>query len=352
MLDVWELQIKQNEQVKNNRYPLSFSLCLSLCLSLSVSLSLSLSPTHSLLAGCWTGRRLLFFYQLGLIGTIVAVFYLASRMLMMTRSFEATYNTLGTDDETFDFDYYEESISTRFNQFYFSSIQTCTDSKYAFFWGFINDHCPQEMGLLNCMKCEDYSITSCPADEQTCFSDSPYSHQACAYNLCRGPILDYVIAYSRYAPHSTFFNSLFFIRPLSEYLVFFGVFQLGLLFLNCLLICYTEKDSVEEMLIKSGTIGNGREHQGPQDSPKRRPKKKERDIEEGKSESRSGERESRHSSHSRQSHESKRGDRHESKRGERDNRSVDSRSRQGERDNRQRESNGRPATQNPSNTRK
>jgi hypothetical protein len=41
-------------------------------------------------------------------------------------------------------------------------------------------------------------------------------------------------------------------------MLFFGIFQLVLLLLNCLLICYTEKDSVEEMLIKSGTIGNGR----------------------------------------------------------------------------------------------
>ncbi len=195
MLVVWEYQIKQNEQV----FSWSILLYLFRTLSLSNSLCVTFSLSFFLLfcLGCWTGRRLLFFYQLGLVGTIVAVFYLASRMLMMTRSFEATYNTLGTDDESYEFDYYEESISTRFNQFYFSSIQTCTDSKYAFFWGFINDHCPTEMGLLNCMKCEDYSITSCPADEQTCFSDSPYSGQACAYNLCRGPILDYMISYSR-----------------------------------------------------------------------------------------------------------------------------------------------------------
>jgi hypothetical protein len=44
-------------------------------------------------------------------------------------------------------------------------------------------------------------------------------------------------------------------------MLFFGLFQFVLLLLNCLLICYTEKDSVEEMLIKSGTIGNGRVQQ-------------------------------------------------------------------------------------------
>jgi hypothetical protein len=41
-------------------------------------------------------------------------------------------------------------------------------------------------------------------------------------------------------------------------MLFFGIFQLWLLVLNCLLICFTEKDTVEDMLIKSGTIGNGR----------------------------------------------------------------------------------------------
>lgn len=51
------------------------------------------------------------------------------------------------------------------------------------------------------------------------------------------------------------------VRPLSGYMLFFAIFQFVLLLLNCLLICYTEKDTVEEMLIKSGTIGNGRAFQ-------------------------------------------------------------------------------------------
>lgn len=145
--------------------------------------------------GLWTGRRMLAVYQLTLIGTIIAVLYVASTLLIMTRSFRATYDSLGTSSETYDFDVYESGIAKRFNEFYFSSIQTCTDSKYAFFWGFIQDHCPTEMNLINCMKCEDYSITSCPADEETCFSSSPYSIQACPYNICRGPILEYLITY-------------------------------------------------------------------------------------------------------------------------------------------------------------
>jgi hypothetical protein len=50
-------------------------------------------------------------------------------------------------------------------------------------------------------------------------------------------------------------------------MLFFGLFQFVLLLLNCLLICFTEKDTVEEMLIKSGTIGNGRVQQA---RPRRR----------------------------------------------------------------------------------
>jgi hypothetical protein len=140
---------------------------------------------------------MLFIFQLGLIATVIAVFYLTSQLLILTRSLKAASDTVvAGDDSTDNFDVYESAIAKRFNEFYFSSITTCTDSKYAFFWGFVDDHCPAEMSVQNCVKCYDYSISNCPADETTCFSDSPYSSQACAYNICRGPILDYLIAYS------------------------------------------------------------------------------------------------------------------------------------------------------------
>lgn len=59
-------------------------------------------------------------------------------------------------------------------------------------------------------------------------------------------------------------------------MLFFGLFQFVLLLSNCLLICFTEKDSVEEMLIKSGTIGNGRV---PQVRPRRRRSEEKDDAE-------------------------------------------------------------------------
>jgi hypothetical protein len=142
---------------------------------------------------------MLFIFQLGLIGTVMAVFYLTSLLLILTRSLKAASDTVNSgndDDQAENYDIYESTIAKKFNEFYFSSITTCTDSKYAFFWGFVDDHCPVEMSVQNCVKCYDYSISSCPADETTCFSDSPYSSQACPYNICRGPILDYLIAYS------------------------------------------------------------------------------------------------------------------------------------------------------------
>jgi hypothetical protein len=149
--------------------------------------------------GLWTGRRMLFIFQLGLVGTVIAVFYLTSQLLILTRSLQASFDsvTSATDDATisYDFDVYENAVAKRFNEFYFSSITTCTDSKYAFFWGFIDDHCPAEMSTQNCVKCYDYSITTCPADESTCFSDSIYSSEACPYNICRAAVLDYLISY-------------------------------------------------------------------------------------------------------------------------------------------------------------
>lgn len=43
-------------------------------------------------------------------------------------------------------------------------------------------------------------------------------------------------------------------RPAANYLLAFTIFQAFLMILTCLLICYTEPDTLEDMLVKSGTI--------------------------------------------------------------------------------------------------
>jgi len=43
-------------------------------------------------------------------------------------------------------------------------------------------------------------------------------------------------------------------RPAGSYVLAFTVFQVFLMLLSCLLICFTEKDSLQTVLIKTGTI--------------------------------------------------------------------------------------------------
>jgi len=194
--------------------------------------------------GCWTGRRILALYQLLLAATIIGDIWLVTKLLIATRAMESTRDDLDNGDDVVGYDSFENTLAEKFNEFFFSATLTCTDSKYTFFWSWVNDHCPEEMSQENCMGCDDYSITYCPADENSCYSgDGEENNDTCAYELCRTGVLSYLISY---------------FRPMANGILFFTAFQFFLMLLSCMLICFTEQDNVETMLVKSGTISDNK----------------------------------------------------------------------------------------------
>jgi hypothetical protein len=192
--------------------------------------------------GCWTGRRIMALYQLTLVLTIIGDIWAVTRLMTYVKSFEDAEYSLsqGVELSEFLYDSLETTVADRFNQFFFSATTTCTDAKFIFFWSWVDDHCEGVITQESCMGCADYSITMCTADQDTCLLGTEVGDVSkCPYELCRRGVLQYLIK---------------FMRPAGKYALAFTVFQFFLMLLSCLLICFTEKDSLQTVLIKTGTI--------------------------------------------------------------------------------------------------
>lgn len=192
--------------------------------------------------GCWTGRRIMALYQLTLVLTIIGDIWAVTRVMTYVKSFEDVEDNLamGVKSSDLPYDSIESSVADRFNQFFFSATTTCTDAKFIFFWSWIDDHCEGVLTQQDCMGCADYSITMCTADQDTCLlGEKAGDVSKCPYELCRQGVLQYLLKY---------------LRPIGEYALTFTIFQFFLMLLSCFLICFTEKDSLQNVLVKTGTI--------------------------------------------------------------------------------------------------
>jgi hypothetical protein len=111
---------------------------------------------------------------------------------------------------------------------------------YQWFWNFIDGHCDiSKISQQLCSRCDDYTITACYADETTCDASGGISGPTCPYIICRYELISYLrdtlptIAYG---------------------ILGFTIFIVIMIILNCCLVCYTKRDSVEEILYKAGII--------------------------------------------------------------------------------------------------
>lgn len=181
---------------------------------------------QQLKTGYWTGNRLLLIYQVGILCTFIAILYLSTVVMKMNKSFRDTRDQIHSTDDFVPYDSFEERLSDRFNDFFFATSTSCGTSSSTFFWGFIDDHCPESISSTNCEACYDYSITLCPADESTCNDpNNPYQSMACPYEICRVPVLDYLISY---------------LKPTGDVLLLFAIVEIVLMFITCLSICSTK----------------------------------------------------------------------------------------------------------------
>lgn len=189
--------------------------------------------------GFWTGRKILFIWETMLIIGLLGLLLSLTNALAAVSGF-ADNKKLLKEDPTSNpsLTHYEELLKEKFDGFFFGASSSCKASLYMWFWDWVNNNCPATLGQINCQGCHDYSIRLCEADYNTCTA-SGSDETTCPYEVCREGILDYFI---------------WRIRPFALGLFIFLLFQMLLVVANMALFCYTPKLTIEEMVIKSGTV--------------------------------------------------------------------------------------------------
>lgn len=199
--------------------------------------------------GCWTGRRILALYLAILIATIIADIWVVfitmstanglqeTRDDLLTESDDLTESEILIYNEQVEMTQIEEKISSRFNEFFFAATQGCTDAGYTFFWSWVNEHCDESLSQESCQQCTAVGL-NCGVNEDSCNDDSA-TVGSCPYDICRWSVLNYIIKN---------------LKPISSFLLAFTLFQALLVLFTCMLICFTERDSLQEMLVKTGTL--------------------------------------------------------------------------------------------------
>lgn len=94
---------------------------------------------------------------------------------------------------TVSFDPQEKYLAYLFNNLFFGSAGSCTAVRTIFFWSWVADNCPSGLQESVCLKCFPYSVGSCQADQNTCYSSTDQDGYTCPYTICRQPILSYFV---------------------------------------------------------------------------------------------------------------------------------------------------------------
>mmetsp|Transcript_9611 Transcript_9611/g.24504 ORF Transcript_9611/g.24504 Transcript_9611/m.24504 type:complete len:176 (-) Transcript_9611:222-749(-) len=110
----------------------------------------------------------------------------------------------------------EQSLSTKFNDYYFDTV---TGSQDGYFWKFVDESCPKSSGMGSDDCNVDSYATTCP-DEASC--DDGASAQ-CPYDLCRRA------AVTRF---------LGIVEPIGEYGIFVCIFET----VRPTLVCFRLRD--------------------------------------------------------------------------------------------------------------
>eukprot|EP01038_Epipyxis_sp_PR26KG_P007481 gene7481-10195_t len=140
----------------------------------------------------FTGRKIIGIYQVLIIGAFIGELYVLTLLFNALRGFKHISIAI-EDGETPTYELFESFVADKFNNFFFGATSSCKATLYFWFWSWVNRHCPSTLSQTNCQGCFSYSVTSCEADLQTCFSLSGGDGFACPYTICRQGLLDYLI---------------------------------------------------------------------------------------------------------------------------------------------------------------
>lgn len=183
------------------------------------------------------GRRLLSLYQVMTLA-LMAIFF---STLLALRALHSNVPLL-LEDPTVPYARQEQTmLAPVFDNFYFKSQSAVAKDQggYGWFVGWTTNRCPLSMDIASCTACPDggapYTDTCCPRPD-LCGAGNL---AACPYMRCRTGVARFLAAR---------------LPSLQQYLLLLGCACIFLLFNTCLLICFNPRDSLEDLLTKTGIM--------------------------------------------------------------------------------------------------
>ena len=175
------------------------------------------------------GRRLLCCFEVGVIALLYMQFIMVIFTMNAVGGLQEVITAFKKGESEVSYLEIEDSMSKNFNAYYFS---TYDGSQSDTFWKWLNGNCPSEMVATDC-NAESYAST-CPV-EATCDADGP-DDSSCPYEMCRQPAAEAL---------------LYYMGPLADYGLFLLCFEIVVIILTCLLICFNPHDDEKDLLTKA-----------------------------------------------------------------------------------------------------
>jgi len=194
----------------------------------------------------WVGIRIIVIYQFCLVCALVAELYWLVQSLQSVAALRDTAIVVAKGSAsalTVPYTPLEQQLAAKFNAFFFGASSVCNTIKYEWFWSFVQKRCNSitpNLNQLACQRCDDYSVTNCAGDQRTCLStNQDYTNIACPYNICREGLLDYLLVE---------------MKPISNFVIAFVIFQIILIIANCSLMCFAPRDTDDQIRAKNGVF--------------------------------------------------------------------------------------------------
>jgi len=173
------------------------------------------------------GRRLLGLYEAALVAIVVLQFFAVVYILNSIAGLNDVKGSLKSGHASITVPYtpFEDTMSDRFNDYYFSTLGDQTTSGHKWFWKFVDGHCPNSMRSTSCT--EGAMEDNCP-DHDTCNLDDDNARLSCPYEVCRLPAIR---------------EALSVLEPIGTYSLILILFELFIVILACMLACYNPHDN-------------------------------------------------------------------------------------------------------------
>ena len=180
--------------------------------------------------GTWRGRRLLCIFELGVIAMLYLQFIVVIYTMNAAAGLEIVLQELKDGETDVPYLEVEEAISKAFDDYYFSTYDGSQNDR---FWTLVDAKCPSSMRSTSC---NEYSYASSCPDQTSCDAGGDDDYTACPYEMCRKQAGGTVYT---------------IIEPLAEYGLFLLCFEIVVIVLTCLLICFNPHDDEKDLLTKA-----------------------------------------------------------------------------------------------------